>query len=59
MESQAHKEYVQNAIDYIKREFGVSDSQIAADLGDGSMSTWDAVKNAGVNAFVPNIYFMF
>lgn len=37
MESQAHKEYVQNAIDYIKREFGVSDSQIAADLGDASM----------------------
>ena len=36
MESQAHKEYVQNAIDYIKREFGVSDSQIAADLGDAS-----------------------
>ena len=37
MESQAHKEYVQNAIDYIKRVFGVSDSQIAADLGDASM----------------------
>lgn len=37
MESQAHREYVQNAIDYIKRKFGVADCQIAADLGDASM----------------------
>ena len=37
MESQAHKEYVLNAIDYIKRTFGVSDCEIATDLGDASM----------------------
>lgn len=37
MESQAHKEYVQNAIDYIKRKFDLSNSQIAADLGDANM----------------------
>lgn len=37
MESQAHKEYVLNAIDYIKRKFGVSDCEIATDLGDASM----------------------
>ena len=37
MESHAHKEYVQNAIDYIKRKFDLSNSQIAADLGDANM----------------------
>ncbi len=36
MESQAHREYVLNAINYIKREFEVDDSQINADLGDSS-----------------------
>lgn len=33
MESEAHKEYVLNAIDYIKRTFHVDDSMIASDLG--------------------------
>lgn len=37
MESQAHKEYVLNAIGYIKRTFGVYDCEIATDLGDASM----------------------
>lgn len=37
MESQAHKDYVLNAIDYIKRRFDVADSQIAVDLGDATM----------------------
>lgn len=36
MESQAHKEYVHNAIDYIKRVFGIDESLIATDLGDVS-----------------------
>lgn len=33
MESEAHKEYVLNAIDYIKRTFNVDDSMITTDLG--------------------------
>lgn len=36
MESDAHKEYVQHAIDYIKRTFDVADSQIATDLGNAA-----------------------
>lgn len=33
MESEAHKEYVLNAIEYIKRTFHVDENLIASDLG--------------------------
>lgn len=51
MESQAHKEYVQNAIDYIFRHFGVDNSQIAADLGDASV-----LPPISVDGFRADIY---
>lgn len=34
MESEAHKEYVLNAVEYIKLMFDVTDNQITTDLGE-------------------------
>lgn len=34
MESEAHKQFVRNAVDYIKRTFGVEENQMSIDLGE-------------------------
>ena len=34
MESEAHKKYVLNAVNYIKMRFGVDENQISTDLGE-------------------------
>lgn len=34
MESEAHRQFVRNAAQYIKKKFGVEDSQILIDLGE-------------------------
>jgi len=52
MESQAHKEYVQNAVDYIKRTFDVANSQIATDLGDASMLPPKSVDGFRADVYV-------
>lgn len=51
MESQAHKDFVQNAIDYIKQNFNVADNQIAADLGDVTM-----LPPKSINGYRADIY---
>ena len=34
MESEAHKQFVQNAVQYIKRTFGLEENQMSIDLGE-------------------------
>lgn len=34
MESEAHKQFVRNAVEYIKRTFGVEENQMSIDLGE-------------------------
>ena len=34
MESEAHKQFVQNAVQYIKRTFGLEENQMLIDLGE-------------------------
>ena len=52
MESKAHKEYVQNAVDYIKRTFDVADNQIATDLGDANMLPPKSVDGFRADVYV-------
>jgi len=34
MESEAHKQFVRNAVEYVKRKFGIEENQICVDLGE-------------------------